>query len=92
MQLGRPTLPFLCTVLLQDAGRPIRYPDRIASNLKDLMAGVDMVLLGLQQMLQQHVVAATKQLRVQVGLARNLLATRFSECMILSQQLDDDWL
>lgn len=53
----------LCT---QEANRPIRYPAKIAPNLKELMAGVDAILQGLQQMLQQHVTTAAKQLRVQV--------------------------
>jgi hypothetical protein len=32
------------------------------------MAGVDTVLAALTQMLQQHMVTATKQLRIQVSL------------------------
>lgn len=51
---------------MQEAGRPIRYPTKIAPTLQELMSGVDGVMSGLRQMLQQHMAAGVKRLRVQV--------------------------
>eukprot|EP00879_Flechtneria_rotunda_P009268 GHRR01009702.1.p1 GENE.GHRR01009702.1~~GHRR01009702.1.p1 ORF type:complete len:466 (+),score=205.81 GHRR01009702.1:876-2273(+) len=55
------------------ANRPIRYPARIAGSLQEFMAGVDAVLSGLQRLLEQHMVAAVEQLRVQAVQAQRLL-------------------
>lgn len=54
-------------VVPQEAGRPIRYPAKIAPSLKELMAGVDTVLAALTDSLRQHMGTASKQLHVQVS-------------------------
>jgi hypothetical protein len=54
------------TAVLQEPGRPIRYPSKIAPALSDLMLSVDGVMSGLRQMLADHMDSAVKRLRVQV--------------------------
>jgi hypothetical protein len=56
----------LCVAAVQDAGRPIRYPAKIAPTLQELMSGVDGVMAGLRQMLKEHMATGGKRLRVQV--------------------------
>jgi hypothetical protein len=56
----------VCLAAAQDAGRPIRYPAKIASTLQELMSGVDGVMAGLRQMLKEHMATEAKRLRAQV--------------------------
>lgn len=50
----------------QEPSRPIRFPAKIAPSLQELMSSVDGIMGGLGQMLQEHMAAAVKRLRVQV--------------------------
>lgn len=52
--------------IVQEAGRPIRYPAKIPPTLQELSANVDGIMSGLRQMLQEHLAGVTKRLRVQV--------------------------
>lgn len=56
---------------MQEAGRPIRYPAKIAPTLAGLMTAVDGVMSGLKEMLQAHTAAGVKHLRVQVRLCKS---------------------
>lgn len=66
LELGGFDVPGATCLHLQEAGRPIRYPARIAPTLQELMSSVDGVMAELRQTLQQHMAAAVKHLRVQV--------------------------
>lgn len=52
--------------IVQEAGRPIRYPAKITPTLQELSLKVDDIMSGLRQMLQEHLTGVTKRLRVQV--------------------------
>jgi Domain of unknown function (DUF4456) len=59
---------------LQEPGRPSRFPSRLPCSQQELLAHVDRVLAGLQDMLQEHTAEYTAQLRMQV-----VRATRLSQ-------------